>query len=73
MNVFSYLLDPAHWTGSQGIPVRLLEHVEGALRVRFRELDPGCKHRRLRFATHGASASRVVRTGGGTAPPSSVS
>jgi len=27
VNVFSYLLDPAHWTGSQGIPVRLLEHV----------------------------------------------
>ena len=27
MNVFSYLLDPAHWTGPQGIPVRLLEHV----------------------------------------------
>ena len=27
MNVFSYLLDPAHWTGSQGIPVRLLEHL----------------------------------------------
>ena len=23
MNVFSYLLDPAHWTGPQGIPVRL--------------------------------------------------
>jgi osmoprotectant transport system permease protein len=27
VNFFSYLLDPAHWTGSQGIPVRLLEHV----------------------------------------------
>ena len=27
MNLFSYLLDPAHWTGPQGIPVRLLEHV----------------------------------------------
>lgn len=27
MNVFSYLLDPAHWTGPQGIPVRLVEHI----------------------------------------------
>ena len=27
MNVFSYLFDPAHWTGTQGIPVRLLEHI----------------------------------------------
>ena len=27
MNVFSYLTDPAHWTGSQGIPVRLVEHI----------------------------------------------
>jgi len=27
MNVFSYLLDPAHWTGPQGIPVRILEHL----------------------------------------------
>ena len=27
MNVLSYLLDPAHWTGSQGIPIRLLEHL----------------------------------------------
>jgi osmoprotectant transport system permease protein len=27
VNVFSYLLDPTHWTGAQGIPVRLLEHV----------------------------------------------
>ena len=23
MNFFSYLLDPAHWAGTQGIPVRL--------------------------------------------------
>ncbi|MDF3049560.1 MAG: ABC-type transporter, integral rane subunit [Pseudonocardia sp.] len=27
MNVFSYLLDPAHWSGSQGIPARLVEHL----------------------------------------------
>jgi osmoprotectant transport system permease protein len=27
VSFFSYLLDPAHWTGSQGIPTRLLEHV----------------------------------------------
>jgi osmoprotectant transport system permease protein len=27
VNYFSYLFDPAHWTGSQGIPVRLLEHL----------------------------------------------
>jgi osmoprotectant transport system permease protein len=27
VNVFSYLLDPAHWTGPQGIPVRLVEHI----------------------------------------------
>ena len=27
MNVFSYLLDPAHWTGPQGIPARLVEHL----------------------------------------------
>jgi osmoprotectant transport system permease protein len=27
MSIFSYLLDPAHWTGSQGIPTRLVEHV----------------------------------------------
>jgi osmoprotectant transport system permease protein len=27
VNVFSYLLDPAHWSGSQGIPARLVEHL----------------------------------------------
>ena len=27
MNYLSYLFDPAHWTGSQGIPVRLVEHL----------------------------------------------
>ena len=27
MNLFSYLLDPAHWTGTQGIPARLVEHL----------------------------------------------
>jgi osmoprotectant transport system permease protein len=27
VNVFSYLLDPAHWTGVQGIPARLVEHL----------------------------------------------
>ena len=27
MNYLSYLFDPAHWTGSQGIPARLLEHL----------------------------------------------
>jgi osmoprotectant transport system permease protein len=27
VNFFSYLLDPAHWTGMQGIPVRLLQHL----------------------------------------------
>jgi osmoprotectant transport system permease protein len=27
MNVFSYLGDPAHWTGAQGIPQRLVEHL----------------------------------------------
>ena len=27
MNYLSYLVDPAHWTGSQGIPARLLEHL----------------------------------------------
>jgi osmoprotectant transport system permease protein len=27
VNIFSYLLDPAHWTGSQGIPTRLVEHL----------------------------------------------
>jgi osmoprotectant transport system permease protein len=27
VNVFSYLLDPAHWSGSQGIPTRLVEHL----------------------------------------------
>ena len=27
MNYFSYLLDPAHWTGVQGIPARLVEHL----------------------------------------------
>ena len=27
MNYLSYLFDPAHWTGSQGIPARLVEHL----------------------------------------------
>lgn len=27
MNVFSYLVDPAHWTGAQGVPQRLIEHL----------------------------------------------
>jgi osmoprotectant transport system permease protein len=27
VNIFSYLVDPAHWTGSQGIPARLVEHL----------------------------------------------
>jgi len=27
VNYLSYLFDPAHWTGSQGIPARLLEHL----------------------------------------------
>lgn len=27
MNLLSYLFDPAHWTGSQGIPTRLVEHL----------------------------------------------
>jgi len=27
VNYLSYLVDPAHWTGSQGIPARLLEHL----------------------------------------------
>ena len=27
MTLFSYLLDPAHWAGSQGIPARLVEHL----------------------------------------------
>ena len=27
MNFFSYLLDPAHWTGAQGIPARLVEQL----------------------------------------------
>jgi osmoprotectant transport system permease protein len=27
VNLFSYLLDPAHWTGTQGIPARLVEHL----------------------------------------------
>jgi osmoprotectant transport system permease protein len=27
MNFFGYLLDPAHWTGPQGIPARLVEHL----------------------------------------------
>lgn len=27
MNLFSYLLDPARWTGSTGIPARLVEHL----------------------------------------------
>ena len=27
MNLFGYLLDPAHWTGPQGIPARLVEHL----------------------------------------------
>ena len=27
MNYLSYLFDPAQWTGSQGIPVRLVEHL----------------------------------------------
>ena len=27
MNILSYLFDPAHWTGSQGIPIRLAEHL----------------------------------------------
>ena len=27
MNYLSYLFDPAHWTGSQGIPMRLVEHL----------------------------------------------
>jgi osmoprotectant transport system permease protein len=27
VNVFSYLLDPTHWSGSQGIPARLVEHL----------------------------------------------
>ena len=44
MNVFSYLLDPAHWTGPQGIPVRLVEHVgyvaaDAADRARDRGAD----------------------------------
>ena len=27
MNVLSYLFDPANWSGTQGIPVRLVEHL----------------------------------------------
>ena len=27
MTYFSYLFDPAHWAGSQGIPARLVEHL----------------------------------------------
>jgi len=27
VNYLSYLVDPAHWAGSQGIPARLLEHL----------------------------------------------
>jgi osmoprotectant transport system permease protein len=27
VNVFSYLFDPAHWTGAQGVPQRLVEHL----------------------------------------------
>jgi osmoprotectant transport system permease protein len=27
MNLFGYLLDPAHWSGAQGIPQRLVEHL----------------------------------------------
>jgi len=27
MNVFGWLLDPAHWTGPQGVPQRLVEHL----------------------------------------------
>ena len=27
VNYLSYLFDPAHWTGSHGIPVRLVEHL----------------------------------------------
>jgi osmoprotectant transport system permease protein len=27
VNFFSYLSDPAHWSGSQGIPARLVEHL----------------------------------------------
>ena len=27
MTYFSFLFDPAHWTGSQGIPARLVEHL----------------------------------------------
>jgi len=27
VNLFSYLLDPVNWTGTQGIPARLVEHL----------------------------------------------
>jgi osmoprotectant transport system permease protein len=27
VSILSYLFDPAHWTGSQGIPTRLVEHL----------------------------------------------
>ncbi len=27
MNILSYLFDPANWSGTQGIPVRLVEHL----------------------------------------------
>ena len=27
MNLFGYLFDPAHWSGAQGIPQRLVEHL----------------------------------------------
>jgi len=27
MSFFSYLVDPAHWTGAQGVPQRLVEHL----------------------------------------------
>lgn len=28
INVLRWFLDPAHWTGSDGIPIRLLQHVQ---------------------------------------------